>query len=85
MSFLEIKKRGEIFSAPSAGHCRECLLTFAGGGAKLVGPAEEALTMSTRSFFYAIAGKKIIWWREYVGKTVSAGFEESHLCLCRCR
>lgn len=69
MSFLEIKKRGEIFSAHSAGQCGEFLLTFSGGGAKMVGPAVQALTMSTWSFFYTITGKKIIWWHEYVGKT----------------
>lgn len=34
-----------------------------------MGPAVQALTMSTWSFFYTGAGKKIIWWREYVGKT----------------
>lgn len=34
-----------------------------------MGPAVEELTMSTRSFFYTITRKKIIWWRENVGKT----------------
>lgn len=58
--------------------------TFTGGGAKLVGPADEALTLPSRSSFYTITGKTayggLLLWK----MRVAAESEDSDLWLWLC-